>query len=243
MSYDLENIPETVATFKNLKQVSLDVFMKFFDLGSVVNFLKAAPVLEEFIITTRASYYQGEMRDVCGFCHNHLRKVKMQGSQGKWLEIELAKCILKIATKLEVMVIDPLGKYFKGDGRWTHIGVCYYVDGNECENEDEYVDSDEEGSNENEVEDPKEGSNGNEDMDPEEGRNGNYEHRDPEDGSEDEGVDVEEWSEHENKDAEEMSEEDQDYETYEYFRWKKRGRAIVQERLKQVKTDAQIIIL
>ncbi|KAK9925063.1 hypothetical protein M0R45_033404 [Rubus argutus] len=255
MSNDLENIPETVATFKNLKQVSLDVFMNNFDLGSVVNFLKAAPVLEEFIITTRASNYQGEMRDVCGFCHKHLRKVKMQGFQGKWLEIELAKCILKIATKLEVMVIDPHGKYCKGDGRWTDIEVCYYVDGNECENEDEYVDSDEgnsenevadEGvdvdtlkeSNENEVEDvdPEEGNNGNEDMEPKEGSNGNKDEQDK-------GVDVEEGSEHENKDAEEMSEEDEDYETYDYFRWKRRGRAIVQERLKQVKTDAQIIVL
>nr|XP_011468659.1 PREDICTED: F-box/FBD/LRR-repeat protein At4g00160-like [Fragaria vesca subsp. vesca] len=68
----LENIPETdPKVFKNLKHLRLDLFMPEFDLGSVVGFLKAAPLLEEL------------------------------GFQGNRLEMELAVCILKIAAKLE----------------------------------------------------------------------------------------------------------------------------------------------
>lgn len=71
MSYDLENLPETVpTTFRNLKQLNLDLFMLHFELGNVVNFIKAAPLLEELVITTRASDYQGEMRNLSGFTHN-----------------------------------------------------------------------------------------------------------------------------------------------------------------------------
>ncbi|KAL6143474.1 hypothetical protein ACLB2K_054169 [Fragaria x ananassa] len=98
----LENIPETdPKVFKNLKHLRLDLFMPEFDLGSVVGFLKAAPLLEELVITTQSYSYQGEVRNLSGFSHNHLRKVKMQGFQGNRLEMELAVCILKIAAKLE----------------------------------------------------------------------------------------------------------------------------------------------
>ncbi|PRQ53544.1 hypothetical protein RchiOBHm_Chr2g0167681 [Rosa chinensis] len=51
--YHNEDIPQTVLTLRNLKQVNLDLFMGNFNLGSVLNILKAAPLLEEFIITVR----------------------------------------------------------------------------------------------------------------------------------------------------------------------------------------------
>ncbi|KAL6139759.1 hypothetical protein ACLB2K_058061 [Fragaria x ananassa] len=47
----LENIPQTVPTFGNLKHLNLDLFTPNFDLWSVLNILKAAPNLEEPIIT------------------------------------------------------------------------------------------------------------------------------------------------------------------------------------------------
>ncbi|KAK9925051.1 hypothetical protein M0R45_033392 [Rubus argutus] len=178
---NLEDIPQTVSTLRNLKQVNLDLFVPNFDLGSVVNILKAAPLLEEFIITVRPANYQGDVRYYPGFSHDHLRKFKMQGFQGKWIEIELAICILKIATKLEVLVIDPYGKFYNGGGRWTKLS-CYYEEGNENEVIDE---------NEEEM---------------------------ILDGIED-GVDLA------------------------YLYWKQRASVVVRERLKEVGTDAQVIIL
>lgn len=105
----------------------------------------------------------------------------MQGFQGKWIEIELAICILRIATKLEVLVIDPYGKFYNGGGRWTKLS-CYYEEGNENEVVDE---------NEEEM---------------------------ILDGIED-GVDLA------------------------YLCWKQRASVVVRERLKEVRTDAQVIIL
>ncbi|KAM5581368.1 F-box protein [Rosa sericea] len=177
---NFEHIPQIFPTLRNLKQVKLDLLMLDFELGSVLNILKAAPLLEELIITTQAPDYHGEMRNLSTFSHNHLRKIKMQGFQGLWFEIEFVISILKIATKLEVMVIDPHGSLYDGDGTWVKL-TCCYQDGNEDENPEEY-----------------------------------------EDPGEDENV---------------------DNVPYELFRWQKRGRAAVQERLKDVKSDAQIIIL
>jgi hypothetical protein len=53
-----ENIPHTFPTFSNLKQVKLDLFMQIFALGSVLNILKAAPLLEEFVITVSKYFFQ-----------------------------------------------------------------------------------------------------------------------------------------------------------------------------------------
>ncbi|KAK9912743.1 hypothetical protein M0R45_036589 [Rubus argutus] len=171
------------------------------ELGNVVNFIKVAPLLEELVITTRASNYQGEMRNLSGFAHNHLRKIKMQGVQGKWYEIELAICILKIATKLEVMVIDPFGKYYGGGGRWTTINSCYYYEGNDDEAEGNGVSAEE-----------------------------RSEHEKVEEGIEDEVVDLKKVDE-------------EDVDDFEFFFWQRTGRAVVRARLKEVKANAQIIIL
>ncbi|PRQ53541.1 putative F-box domain, FBD domain, leucine-rich repeat domain, L domain-containing protein [Rosa chinensis] len=175
---NLEAIPQTVSTFRNLKQVNLDLFMPNFDLWSILNFLKAAPLLEEFIVTVQPSNYQGDARNLPEFSHDHLRIFKMQGFQGKWIEIEFAICILRIATKLELLVIDPLGKYYNGGGMWSKVS-CYYVEGNENEVIDEH---------------------------------------------EEDGVD---WHDV----------------NLQYLCWKQRASLVVRERLKEVMTDAQVIIL
>ncbi|KAL6136516.1 hypothetical protein ACLB2K_061811 [Fragaria x ananassa] len=104
----------------------------------------------------------------------------MQGFQGMWSEIEFAIYLLKIATKLEVMVIDPLGSLYDGDGTWFDI-TCCYQDGNENEHP-ELIDG---------------------------------------------------------------YTSDQEYvdKVRNLLRFQKRGKAAVQERLKEVKTEAQVIIL
>ncbi|PRQ53593.1 putative F-box domain, FBD domain, leucine-rich repeat domain, L domain-containing protein [Rosa chinensis] len=228
---ELENIPETLPTFSKLKHVSLDLFNSDFDLGSVVSFLKAAPLLEELVLTTRAYSYQGEIGNLSGFSHNHLRKVKMQGFQGKRLEIELAICILKFATKLEVMVIDTLGKHYHGCGRWTNYDCSYYQEGNEDENED--VDSEEGREDENKNEEGTQHEN-EEDNEVEEGSEHENKNED-ENEDDDEGVEARELS----KDEDEDKDEDKPW----IFHWERRGRAVVQQKLKEVKTDAQVIIL
>lgn len=125
----------------------------------------------------------------------------MQGVQGKWYEIELAICILKIATKLEVMVIDPFGKYYGGGGRWTTINSCYYYEGNEDEEEGNDVSAEERSV-----------------------------HEKAEEGIEDEAVDL-------------NNVDEDDVDNFEFLCWQRTGRAVVRARLKEVKTDAQIIIL
>lgn len=75
------------------------------------------------------------MNDLFGFSHNRLRTVEMNGFRGRSFEIELAICILKIAAKLEKMVINPVGKYYEGNSRWVNVRSYY-----DCsdEEEDEY---------------------------------------------------------------------------------------------------------
>lgn len=78
---------------------------------------------------------KGEMSDLSGFSHNRLRTVEMNGFRGRSFEIELAICILKIAAKLEKMVINPVGKYYEGNSRWVNVHSCYVCSDEE---EDEY---------------------------------------------------------------------------------------------------------
>ncbi|KAL6139762.1 hypothetical protein ACLB2K_058064 [Fragaria x ananassa] len=98
---------------------------------------------------------------------------------GKWFEIEFAISILNIATKLEVMVIDPHGSYYKGDGSWCEL-TCCDQDGNEDENPTK---------------------------------------------------------------VRRHIREDENVDKVSYELWQERGRAPVLERLKDVKTDAKVIIL
>ncbi|XP_062017332.1 uncharacterized protein LOC133733705 [Rosa rugosa] len=203
---DAEDIPQTVLTLRNLKQVNLDLFMGNFNLGSVLNILKAAPrtsfrrvynnglLISVFLrplfcaylnkMTVRATSYQGDVRNLSGFSHDHLRRFKMQGFQGKWIEIELAVSILKIATNLEVLVIDPYGKYYNGGGSWIEISRCYYREGYENEGKDD---------NEEKI----------------------FLH----------------------------IEDSVDVVDLQYFWWKQRGSVVVRKRLKEVMTDAQILVV
>ncbi|KAL6143482.1 hypothetical protein ACLB2K_054177 [Fragaria x ananassa] len=112
------------------------------------------------------------------------------------------------------MVIDPLGNYHIGGGKWIYLDTCYYVVGNEDK------DQDEEGSNDNDF------NNENGDVEPPE-----------------EGVDLVGVAEacHMEGYIEEGDEEEEGI--YELEDWERRGRAVVQERLKEIKTCAQVIIL
>ena len=140
ISDEVPQMPQNSLTFKNLKLLKLDLCTFDFELGSVLHILRAAPLLEELLMTVHAADYLGDMKNLSTFSHNRLRKIKMQGFQGMWSEIEFAICLLKLATKLELMVIDPLGSVYNGDGRRYDI-TCGYQDGNENEHP-ELIDGD-----------------------------------------------------------------------------------------------------
>ncbi|PRQ53450.1 putative F-box domain, FBD domain, leucine-rich repeat domain, L domain-containing protein [Rosa chinensis] len=125
----LRNIP----TFANLRVLDLDSWV--FDIRSLVKLLMAVPLLEELVLTVYASHLQRKMRNLSGFSHDHLKNVKFQRFHSNSHMIELAICILEIATKLETMVIYPLGKLYVGGGVWREV----YRN----ENEDEYSDEEE----------------------------------------------------------------------------------------------------
>ncbi|PQP99112.1 hypothetical protein Pyn_33038 [Prunus yedoensis var. nudiflora] len=65
---------------------------------------------------------QPEIRNIdSGFWHDQLKSVTINTVQGNWYEVERAICVLKTATKLEKMVIDPFGKlYYDGEWSWTN---------------------------------------------------------------------------------------------------------------------------
>ncbi|XP_024158760.1 uncharacterized protein LOC112166207 isoform X2 [Rosa chinensis] len=127
-----EEIPENIQTFTNLKQLHLDLFSPHLNVCGVLIIIKAAPMLEEFVLTVRASIHnevrsiRRKMSILSRFSHLCLRKVKIHGFQGRWYEIELAICILKIAKKMEIMVIDPIGKYYAGGGEWKDMNDSRY---------------------------------------------------------------------------------------------------------------------
>lgn len=128
--------PQTLPTIKNLKQLNLDIFTyqqstKDVDLVCVLNLLKATPLLEELIITVSQPKYlenQLDVRNLSGFTHDHLRKVKLQGFQCIPYELEFVMCILKCMTKLEMMVISRFGKVY-WLGEW--VEACNKYESNE----------------------------------------------------------------------------------------------------------------
>ncbi|XP_068335030.1 F-box/FBD/LRR-repeat protein At1g78750-like [Pyrus communis] len=113
-------------TFRSLKKLELDIFSNEPDLVWVLNFLNAAPLLEELVVTevSRFGKEQQDIENFAGIKHCHLREVKFQGFQYTPCEIELAICILRNAIMLKKMVIDPYGKYHDGAGVW--VEALYY---------------------------------------------------------------------------------------------------------------------
>lgn len=61
------------------------------------------------------------MRNICGCTYSRLKKVRMNGFDGNWFEMELITHILKSATSLDQVVISPLASFYLGGGEWSHI--------------------------------------------------------------------------------------------------------------------------
>jgi len=57
------------------------------------------------------------------FSHEHLKEVVITGIRGFSSEIEIAIYLLRNATRLEKMTIDPSAKVYLGKGKWDHGDV------------------------------------------------------------------------------------------------------------------------
>lgn len=52
-----EHIPQTFPTLRNLKKLKLDLLLADLELGSVLNILRTAPLLEELLMTVSNNYF------------------------------------------------------------------------------------------------------------------------------------------------------------------------------------------
>ncbi|KAL6287363.1 hypothetical protein ACE6H2_011753 [Prunus campanulata] len=120
-------IPQNLPVFRDLKKLDLRLFYGA-DLVGPLNLLNAAPRLEELVVTLLVENFrenqQQMLESFSAVKHDHLRKVKLQAFRSTPCEIEFVISILQITTKLEIMEIDPFGKFYMGGGAcWDVLGV------------------------------------------------------------------------------------------------------------------------
>ncbi|KAJ6860879.1 hypothetical protein NC651_037070 [Populus alba x Populus x berolinensis] len=121
-----KRLPQSMDSLKNLKQLELFYIRasKVEDLLWVLTYLNACPLLEKLDITLSGEEFhknQREMRDICGCTYSRLKKVRMNGFNGNWFEMELITHILKSATSLDQVVISPLALFYLGGGEWSRF--------------------------------------------------------------------------------------------------------------------------
>lgn len=63
---------------------------------------------------------QREIRNICGCTYSRLKKVRINGFEGNWYEMELITHILKSAISLDQVVISPLRSFYLGGGESTY---------------------------------------------------------------------------------------------------------------------------
>ncbi|KAM5588192.1 putative F-box/FBD/LRR-repeat protein [Rosa sericea] len=127
----LRMYPETLINFSmpafgNLRKLKVDICIQYGrpynddNLLRFLDFLKAAPVLEELVTALIDLKFtdttdEREIRNVSGFTHDNLKLVKMKSFHGHRSEIEFAICILKYTTNLKIMEIGPFARSVSGD--------------------------------------------------------------------------------------------------------------------------------
>ncbi|KAK7250458.1 hypothetical protein RIF29_32910 [Crotalaria pallida] len=115
-------------TFPNLRHlivIKVAVFRQ--DLSWIVTALKACPTLTRLELHLRTYLsIDEEIRKTNWptFTHNHLKEVAITGIRGHSSEIEIAIYLLKNATGLEKMIIDPRPRIYLGNGKWGLSEAC-----------------------------------------------------------------------------------------------------------------------
>ncbi|CAJ1939886.1 unnamed protein product [Sphenostylis stenocarpa] len=97
------------------------------DLWWVAIILKTSPVLRRLELHLRTYFCIDEEVSESdwppGFSNEHLKEVVITGIRGHSSEIEIAAYLLRHATALEKMIIDPSAKVYLGNGKWDHAEV------------------------------------------------------------------------------------------------------------------------
>ncbi|XP_077244691.1 F-box/FBD/LRR-repeat protein At3g26920-like [Tasmannia lanceolata] len=121
-AFNPEVVPQTISRLTNLNHLLLEVYHKNEDLLRLTSILKGCPLLQKFNVhfnsATRAFKAPDNIRRPPMCPHNHLKEVELSCFYGMKAEVDLAVYILKNATALESLTIDPRDKDYLGDGRW-----------------------------------------------------------------------------------------------------------------------------
>ncbi|KAF8387936.1 hypothetical protein HHK36_026599 [Tetracentron sinense] len=117
-------LPDNLPTFTNLKQLVLmpkgsnkSNFLGFISLLKVFPFLQKIE-LHYWCLTRRGR--PREMQKEASKCpHSHLKEVNFYGFGGYPNEIEFALYLLKNATAIETMKINPNFSHYRGNNKWV----------------------------------------------------------------------------------------------------------------------------
>ncbi|ESW25819.1 hypothetical protein PHAVU_003G068100 [Phaseolus vulgaris] len=97
------------------------------DLDWVAIILKTCPILRRLELHLRTYFCIDDEVSESGwpprFSHEHLKEVVITGIRGHSSEIEIAIYLMRNATALEKMTIDPSAKVYLGKGKWDHEDV------------------------------------------------------------------------------------------------------------------------
>ncbi|KAI4314198.1 hypothetical protein L6164_027131 [Bauhinia variegata] len=115
--------------FPNLSRlIILKVAIMQEDLSWIATFLKACPALQRFELHLSSFVYIDEKlkkENWPSSCpHNHLKEVVISGIHGYMSEIAIAVYLLKNATSLERMTMDPRPRVYLGNGKWHVSEAC-----------------------------------------------------------------------------------------------------------------------
>lgn len=119
-------LPEGVPTFINIRYLVLTVF-PFLDedkLGWITYILKSAPLLKNLQLNQFISSFTRQSdvndRELPEVTHINLREIEISGYQGNHHEKELLKYLVNSAIKLDLLVISPQVKVYKGLNDWCY---------------------------------------------------------------------------------------------------------------------------
>ncbi|XP_054810518.1 F-box/FBD/LRR-repeat protein At3g26920-like [Prosopis cineraria] len=115
-----------IPRFHNLRHLIILKLNKHeHDLSWIALILKACPRLQKLELHLGANSYVGEEakdRNWPPRCaHEQLKEVLITGMRGQTSEIETAIYLLKNATSLQIMKIDPRPRLYLGNGKWQQI--------------------------------------------------------------------------------------------------------------------------
>lgn len=121
-------MPKCIASWIYLKQLELRfLWYREGDFFWCLSILNASSLLQNLILMFYGTVIEEnqtvQMQNFSGNTNNQLKHVEMGACFSNCYDIELAKFLLKAATKLDRIVVDPCKRFYKGDGEYGLIGI------------------------------------------------------------------------------------------------------------------------